>query len=108
MTINEYLAATREKREVSEYYLSPRVTCADGFSVSIQANTAAYCAPRDQYGPWHLLEAGFPSEHPGEEMMRHCEQPANPTQTVYGYVPAEVIDRMLESHGGIKCETVKA
>lgn len=34
--------------------------------------------------------------------MEYCENPENPTDTVYGYVPIEVIEEIITKHGGIK------
>ena len=46
------------------------------------------------------FEIGFPSE---EEhlLMPFCENEEQPTQTVYGFVPVKVVDRVLARHGGI-------
>ena len=46
------------------------------------------------------FEIGFPSE---EEhlLMPFCENEDQPTQTVYGFVPVKVVDRVLARHGGI-------
>lgn len=39
--------------------LAPRVCCADGYSVSVQASETAYCKPRLNLGPWWQVECGF-------------------------------------------------
>lgn len=79
-----------------------RVQCADGFSISVQASRYAYCAPRNDTGPYTEVECGFPSAHPGEEMMAYAETPSNPTGTVYAYVPVDVVMRLIDAHGGEK------
>lgn len=79
----------------------PRIRCADGFTISIQAGEHMYCSPRDNGGWWYQFEAGFPSAKPSDEMMQYAENPDEPTETVYGYVPIEVLQRELDSHGGI-------
>jgi len=82
-----------------------RVVCADGFSVSVQASDFNYCSPRDSIGPWSQVECGFPtSKDPALEEW--AEDPDAPiegglVQTVYGWVPSEVIMRVIESHGGV-------
>ena len=96
MTINEYFKLHEGKR------LIPRVVCNDGFNVSIQANEYAYCEPRNNYGPWYMVELGFPSETPSKAIMEYCENEENPTDTVYGYVPVDIVDNFLTEHGGIK------
>jgi hypothetical protein len=79
---------------------NPRITCADGFNLSVQARHTAYCEPRDDRGPWVRVEVGFPSAEP-EFIMDHCEDPENPTGTVYGYVPIELVEKLIDYHGGM-------
>lgn len=78
----------------------PRIVCEDGFSMSVQASMWSYCEPRQNTGPWISAECGFPSE---AEILLHdwAEDPDNPRETVYGNVPIEVIDAVIEKHGGI-------
>ena len=78
-----------------------RVHCKDGFSVSIQAHDGAYCTPRIDDAPSYTeVELGFPS-HKDELIMRYAESPKNPTETVYGYVPAIEVYWLLTKHGGV-------
>lgn len=79
----------------------PKVVCSDGFSISIQANQYAYCSPRSDYGPYRMVECGFPSATPGPELMEYADTPEDPTGTIYGYVPVEVVKRELKSHGDV-------
>ena len=34
--------------------------------------------------------------------MPYAEDRERPTDTVYGYVPVEIVERVIEKHGGIK------
>jgi hypothetical protein len=34
--------------------------------------------------------------------MEYAEDPDNPTNTVYGFVPIELVEQLIENHGGIK------
>ena len=34
--------------------------------------------------------------------MRYCEDPETPTETVYGYVPIELVETLIAAHGGMK------
>ena len=78
-----------------------RVTCKDGFSMSIQANANVYCIPRMNYAPKYLeVEVGFPSEEE-ELLMEFCDEPDRPTETVYGYVPVGVVALVIAKHGGM-------
>lgn len=97
-----------------------RITCADGFSLSVIAGPGCYSHPRpkmmptlpampyssetdDAYfsGPYTHVEVGFPSARP--EPWTDWETYSDggePTETVYGYVPVEMVAALVESHGG--------
>lgn len=78
------------------------VVCEDGFSVSIQAGTHNYCEPKlDSYSAgYRSVELGFPSR-PCPFIIDYAETPEDLTGSVYGYVPASVVRKMLLAHGGI-------
>ncbi len=79
-----------------------RVVCADGFSVSIRASSTSYCEPQyDSYiGGYTSVELGFPSD-PDPFILPYAEDPDSLTETIYGYVPASVVRKMLNAHNGI-------
>ena len=80
--------------------VAPRIECADGFSLSVQASTTHYCVPRDLTGPYTAFEVGFPSvEVP--DFMEYAEDPNDPTGTVYGQVPADLVLEVINAHGGV-------
>lgn len=99
MNLNEYLNSQRNVDE--PFHLFKRIECQDGFSLSVQAMDAAYCQPRDNIGPWYTVEVGFPSAKP-EFIMDFCENPDKPMETVYGYVPVELVEKLIDFHGGVK------
>lgn len=74
--------------------------CADGLTLSAQASVSHYCTPRNGAGPWVAVEVGYPSERV-EELMEYAENPDEPTDTVYGWVPVEVVESVINNHGGI-------
>lgn len=76
------------------------IECADGLKLSVQASCTHYCTPRDSVGPWVAVEIGYPSERV-EELMAYADNPDAPTDTVYGWVPVEVVEAVIEKHGGI-------
>lgn len=130
MTTNEFLEATTNctffkvspANYISENVVRERVVCKDGFVISIQASEYHYCEPRISQGyldnklyfvegwsqqgyiekfiPYKSVELGFPSVAE-EDILDYAEDPNEPTDTVYGYVPVEIVDKMLEKHGGI-------
>jgi len=81
--------------------LNQSVVCADGFRMSVQANDTAYCSPRhSDAGKYSFVEVGFPSEKE-TLLMPWAESPEDPTGTVYGYVPVDVVTNVLVKHGGM-------
>lgn len=94
-----------------------RIILADGESVSVQANEYAYCHPRENQSwsdllhyhsvPYYEYELGFPS-FVDAVWMEYAEQPEKPTDTVYSYVPADVVQEVLDAHGGIDVEATLA
>jgi hypothetical protein len=84
-----------------------RIECKDGFSMSVQAGTGHYCDPRDDVGPYNSVECGFPSKY--EEMIiAYAEASHEPTKTVYGWVPVNVVTTVIAKHGGMIAGTTPA
>ena len=99
MKVLEYMESTYDSEK--SFNVRPRVTCADGFSVSIQGGTDNhYCKPRENCNEYQEVELGFPSmDIP--ELWRYAEAPDNHTGTVFAYVPIDEIEKVVEHHGGI-------
>jgi hypothetical protein len=77
------------------------IVCADGFSMSVQAHEGSYCTPRVNNADFYTeAEVGFPSERE-PMLMEYCESPNKPTDTVYGWVPRQVIINVIAKHGGM-------
>tara|TARA_R110002074_G_scaffold87654_1_gene193557 strand:+ start:220 stop:507 length:288 start_codon:yes stop_codon:yes gene_type:complete len=86
---------------VSIIKANKRVVCADGFSISIQASSFNYCSPReDDAVAYKSVELGFPNK-PDPFILAYAEEQGNWTGSVYGYVPAHVVRKMIAGHGGI-------
>ena len=105
MTINEYLRMTTEvittKTGYSFQAIRPRIVCVDGFDVSIQAGGTMYCSPRlDGLHCYESVEIGYPSDVV-PEWMEYVGDADDPLETVYIFVPVEIVDAVLEQHGGI-------
>jgi len=56
---------------------------------------------------YHKVEIGYPSDVV-PELMEYAENPADPTGTIYGYVPIQIVEDIAFTHGGIKEECVYA
>ena len=98
--VNEYMKNNR----ATDWFGVECLHCNDGFSMSVQAHGGAYCSPRTDpaYTDYYFkVEVGFPSERE-ELLMEYVEDYDNPTCTVYAYVPVEVVQEVIEKHGGIK------
>lgn len=107
----------------------PRIVCNDGYSVSVQVSEHSYCAPRytqwqnedgwqvvngaywgssetprnfetDNFTPYESVELGFPSEE--DELINEYAEGDDYTDTVYGYVPVDIVEKLIEKHGGFK------
>lgn len=81
-----------------------KVVCKDGFSISIQASENHYCIPKvdGAYIEYKNVELGYPSDDESliEEYSEGMED-TSLTQSVYPYVPAEIVKKMLDKHGGM-------
>lgn len=98
--VNVYLMTHKEKQNSREWVV-PTITCKDGFNLSVQASEYHYCSPREKQGPWYQVEVGFPSQKP-ELITDYAENADDPTGTVYGYVPVELVNQLIALHGGIE------
>lgn len=91
----------------NNYFYLPRIRCNDGFSISIQVNNGNYCASENgtrQFGfNWVEVEWGFPSEEI-DGVKYNAEDEDNTTDTVGGYVDINLIDGLIEEHGGLNLE----
>ena len=81
--------------------LNEVVVCKDGFKMSVQAHEGAYCSPRvDNAERYTAVEVGYPSTQE-PLLMEWAENSNNPTDTVYGWVPAERVSLVCIKHGGV-------
>ena len=96
MKIREWLTNTYNESPYSGI-LRPKLICEDGFTISIQASAWHYCTPRATFQDGKMytaLELGFASIK--DELIEDYRD-----GTVYPYVPVELVDKLLEKHGGI-------
>jgi hypothetical protein len=106
MDVYEFIRKTVPVARVVEGYSfhdnRPHAEMVDGFKVSIQASEMHYCTPRQSGLDFYSsVELGYPTERE-EIIMPYAEDTDDPTNTVYGYVPIDIVDRMVTRHGGIK------
>lgn len=103
LTIREFLKKTY--CVIKDYGLQmtrPRIFCCDGFSISVQAGSSTYSEPRENLegGMYKCVEVGFPSARE-ELLMKYAEDPHDPTDSIYPYVPVALVDKVIQKHGGI-------
>jgi len=100
MTVKEYLESTYKPDDA--YHVRNGIKCEDGFTVSVQGGTPFhYCTPRELCNVYTLVELGFPNEA-DDTLTEYAEDPEDPTGTVYAGVPIDVVEALIEKHGGIK------
>jgi len=104
MNINQYLEKHKNITVTKSGYEyrdnAPHILCADGFKMSVQVSNGHYCSPRiNDAGYYDAVEVGYPNERE-ELLMEYAEEELHPTETVYGHVPARVVDAVIKKHGG--------
>lgn len=97
--VNEYLLREAHIKDGWKQN-AQRMICKDGFNMSVQASNNHYCEPKNNDGPWGEVEVIYPSEKE-DLLMEHAEDRSKPTDTIYAYVPIEVVIQVIEKHGGL-------
>ena len=100
--LREWLKNTYKVNELGFLETRPRIVCKDGFSMSVQAGYYLYSIPRIDMksGNYEAVEIGFPSEK--EELIcKYAEDSSDYTETVYPYVPVEIVEQVIEKHNGM-------
>lgn len=92
--INDYIQNNRQG------FMVKGIVCKSGLKMSVQASSGHYCSPREDFGPWVSVEVGFPNQ-PVSELMKYADDKSNPTETVYGWVPVEVVEKVINDNGGV-------
>lgn len=77
-----------------------RVLLRNGVSLSIQASEYHNCIPKKNvnYDKYTHFEGGFPSEAI-PELMEYAEEPQDPCNSIYPYVPREVLSTIFNKYG---------
>jgi hypothetical protein len=70
--------------------------------MSVQAHDGAYCTPREGDAERYTeVELGCPSERE-DLIMDWIEVPdGNPTESIYPYIPVDVVTTVIVKHGGM-------
>ena len=98
MKFNEYMKIPENR--IDEVLLK-KIKCLDGVEISVQASHCHYCSPKVSGADLYTkVEVGYPTIA-DETLLPYAEYKDTPTNTVYGYVPVEIVDAFIEAHGGI-------
>lgn len=106
MTVKDWLKKTVRTHTIYDGSVEiqekrPRLCCNDGFSISVQASEFQNCCPQlNGVQDYESVELGFPSVE-DELINEYAEDGMDYTKTVYGYVPIEIVEKLIEKHGGI-------
>lgn len=91
---------------VGEGYRGPArrilVTMNDGTKFSVAAGGGSYSTPSGPVvdPPFREVEVGFP-DRPVEQLMPYLEAGSeDPTESVYPWVPVEILDELAQATGG--------
>lgn len=87
--------------------IRPMVVCEDGFSLSIQTSSGHYCVPAaNNRTDYSALELGCLSEVVPEleDYMDPGSDEKGYSRAVFGYVPRDLVERIIRKHGGISRE----
>lgn len=101
MNLYEFVKCTFKKNR--DFVVRPKIICADGFTMSVQGSIGHYCSPRENVEFYYAMEVGYPSL-PEPLLLEFAEDQTNITKTVCGFVPIEIIEEIIMSHGGINEE----
>ena len=93
--VNEYLQANSIIKITGSGYSykenAPRIVCADGASLSVQASKNHYCSPRlDDIFSYDRVEVGYPSVRPNAEWEEYFDVAGWQDLSIIGYL-AEIV-----------------
>lgn len=102
MTIQEFMKNTYRVKSNEIQSLRPLLVCNDGFNMSVQASRTHACSPQMAGNiEYYSVEIGFPSQE-DELLTPYADNEDDLTNAVYAYVPVDIVNKVIEKHGGIK------
>lgn len=81
---------------------NPRIVCADGTSLSVQASELHYCIPRSNTGPYTKVEVGFIEGASPPDTWRLYADSGEVPSDIYAFVPVDLVREFISTHGGIR------
>ena len=78
----------------------------DGFTAQVSASALHYSDPRNDHGPWRKAEVRYLSQT-YTPLNLYAEDKKDLLNTVYRYVPLDIVCNMFNEHKGLDVERVK-
>ena len=101
ITLKEWLCRYKHKE------VKPEITCGDGFRVSIQGSRFHYCYPRvSNIWDYRSLEVQCKNFIEPSLSIYACDNYIK-LDTVYSNVPTDLLESIIEKHGGIHVSSEK-
>lgn len=105
LTVREYLNMTYVNQSIGFFSLlvRPPVTCADGFSMSIQASESHHCSPRqtlknaEEYDSVEVMILSDIDNYTYKRFLKHSES----MDEIAAYVDIDFLELFVAEHGGI-------
>jgi hypothetical protein len=100
------MATTKMNYYHETTHIRPRVHCADGVSLSIQASEYAYCYPRQRIQqPWDfysLVEVGYIWDKDSQPFSPPAPWRGYQTgdDEIWAYIPISAVKEFIDAHGG--------
>lgn len=85
------------------HHIFPPVICKDGYFMSVQAGMFMNSSPEED-----LEDFGYDcvEVYSSEEDTTELQWFANSSKDTFGYVPTEVVDKIINKHGGLDEEAI--
>ena len=112
MKINEYIKAFYEKND--DIRSLPWIICKDGFRMSVQVGRGMNSIPKHiisdeewENGKRYVCVECRVLNAEEEALKPYAEDSENLLETIYAYVPANLVDVIIKIHGGMMNEEVE-
>lgn len=107
--VNEWLLLTRNVRRGLPEVRPPLAFKQHDLILSIQASEFHYCQPKDNVGPYKMVEVGLMHGKLPHELATYAEGLSHDDEDigkypmeVCGYVPVDTVNAIINRLGGIK------
>ena len=101
-SVREWLKQTAKINDSGYQVTRPRIVCNDGFSISVQGSSVHNCSPKRnlQNGDYWRVEAGYPNRVE-ELLLDYAYNRDEPMDTWYSLVPVDLVQEIVDKHGGM-------